>query len=50
VKVLEAGHDQVSLTPDEWHAIKCWIDLNCPLWPDYQFRQDRPGPEVATGK
>jgi hypothetical protein len=50
VKVLEAGHHQVSLTPDEWHAIKCWIDLNCPLWPDYQLREERPGPELATGK
>jgi len=50
VKVLEAGHNQVQLSPDEWHALKCWIDLNCPLWPDYQLREERPGPEVATGK
>jgi mono/diheme cytochrome c family protein len=50
VKTLEAGHNQVRLSPDEWHALKCWIDLNCPLWPDYQFRDDRPGRELATGQ
>ncbi len=50
VKVLTAGHQKISLSPDEWHAVKCWIDLNCPLWPDYQRREDRPGPELATGK
>ncbi len=21
--------------------VKCWIDLNCPLWPDYIFRPNR---------
>jgi hypothetical protein len=28
-------------------AIKAWIDLNCPLWPDYIYRPDRPGPQTA---
>ena len=50
VKVLEAGHQKVALSADEWQAVKCWIDLNCPLWPDYLRREDRPGPELATGK
>ena len=39
--VLEPGHHAVSLSRDEVRAIKCWTDLNCPLWPDYQFRLDR---------
>jgi hypothetical protein len=39
--VLDAGHHDVRLTRDEMHRIKCWIDLNCPLWPDYQYRLDR---------
>jgi len=23
------------------------VDLNCPLWPDYQFRDKRPGPTAT---
>lgn len=42
IAVLEAGHNKVKLTPGEMRRIKCWIDLNCPLWPDYIFRGDRP--------
>jgi len=49
VKVLAAGHHGVSLSADEWHALKCWIDLNCPLWPDYKLREERRGAELATG-
>ena len=41
-KVLEAGHYQVSLTAEEGQRVKTWIDLNCPLWPDYLFRPERP--------
>ncbi|MGO8747602.1 MAG: discoidin domain-containing protein [Thermoguttaceae bacterium] len=37
-QVLDAGHYDVKLTRDEMHRVKCWIDLNCPLWPDYQER------------
>ncbi len=44
-KVLDAGHYDVRLTPDERQRVKCWTDLNCPLWPDYQHRPERPGPE-----
>ncbi len=33
-----------SVLPDraELRAIKTWIHLNCPLWPDYEYRPDRP--------
>lgn len=41
--ILNAGHEGVVLTRDEMHAVKCWIDLNCPLWPDYRFRAEREG-------
>ncbi|MBI5396073.1 MAG: discoidin domain-containing protein [Verrucomicrobia bacterium] len=41
-KLLEAGHHDAKLTRDEMHAVKCWIDLNCPLWPDYLPRDQRP--------
>jgi hypothetical protein len=47
-KTLEGGHHKVKLAPDEMRALKCWVDLNCPLWPDYQFRDKRPGPAVGT--
>ncbi len=47
-KVLDAGHYDVELTEGEKRAVKCWIDLNCPLWPDYMDRTDRPGPVVAV--
>ena len=42
--VLNAGHHDVRLTRDEMCRIKTWIDLNCPLWPDYMDRDQRPGP------
>jgi hypothetical protein len=42
-QVLDAGHHDVKLTRDEMHRVKCWIDLNCPLWPDYHYRLERPG-------
>ena len=38
---LAAGHNDVRLTIEETRRVKCWIDLNCPLWPDYTFRPDR---------
>lgn len=41
-QVLDAGHHDVSLTSEEIYRIKCWTDLNCPLWPDYVYRLDRP--------
>jgi cytochrome c553 len=35
-------HKTVNLKPDELRALKAWIDLNCPLWPDYRYRPERP--------
>ena len=43
-QVLKAGHHQVELSREDLHRVKCWIDLNCPLWPDYLQRDLRPGP------
>ena len=40
-KILDGGHYNVGLTSEEARRIKCWTDLNCPLWPDYIFRPDR---------
>ena len=40
-EILDGGHYDVCLTSEETHRIKCWTDLNCPLWPDYIFRPDR---------
>ncbi|MCY3023703.1 MAG: hypothetical protein NTW87_32380, partial [Planctomycetota bacterium] len=42
--VLDKGHYDVKLTTEEMRRIKCWTDLNCPLWPDYIERGKRPGP------
>ena len=41
-EVLDGGHHDVKLSTEDARRVKCWIDLNCPLWPDYQFRGDRP--------
>ncbi|HNQ87622.1 MAG TPA: hypothetical protein PKM73_03195 [Verrucomicrobiota bacterium] len=46
--LLDAGHYDVRLSRDEMHRVKCWIDLNCPLWPDYIERTLRPGPNTPT--
>ena len=48
VKTLEGGHSRVKLSQDEMRAVKCWIDFNCPLWPDYQFRPRRPARRLAA--
>jgi len=42
VALMESEHYDVKLSRDEMHAVKCWIDLNCPLWPDYTPRDRRP--------
>ena len=34
---------EAQLGAEDLHRIKCWIDLNCPLWPDYTHRPERPG-------
>jgi hypothetical protein len=38
----DRDHQTVALKPDDLRTLKAWIDLNCPLWPDYQYRQERP--------
>jgi hypothetical protein len=47
-------HKTVTLKPDELRALKAWIDLNCPLWPDYIYRPERSlqaaAAPPATGK
>ena len=48
-KVLEGGHYDSKPTAEEGRRIKCWIDLNCPLWPDYRYRLDRPGARPDGG-
>ena len=37
----DKNHHEVALTETEMRAIKAWIDMNCPLWPDYTYRPDR---------
>jgi hypothetical protein len=46
-KTLNAGHYEVKLTAEEVHRIKCWIDLNCPLWTDYRYRMERAAASAA---
>lgn len=38
----DENHRDVALTSEEERAIKCWIDLNVPLWGDYRQRRTRP--------
>jgi hypothetical protein len=40
--LAEKQHETVRLEPEDLRALKAWIDLNCPLWPDYLFRPERP--------
>lgn len=40
--LADKDHERVALKPEEMRALKAWIDLNCPLWPDYRHRSDRP--------
>lgn len=47
-EILDRGHYGVELTEDEVIRIKTWTDLNCPLWPDYVERSQRPGPEAVN--
>ena len=46
--LLNKGHKKVKLKPDEVRAVKCWIDLNCPLWPDYIYRLRRVRPQKSA--
>ena len=40
-------HREVRLSAEERRALTAWIDLNCPLWPDYRYRPERPA--ASTG-
>jgi len=40
--ILDRGHYGVKLSSEEKRRVKCWTDLNCPLWPDYIRRDKRP--------
>jgi hypothetical protein len=49
--VLEdADHQEVSLDMSSTRALKTWVDLNCPLWPDYIYRPERAGPQTALAR
>jgi hypothetical protein len=37
----DQNHRGVKLTGHQEQAIKCWTDLNVPLWGDYAFRPER---------
>ncbi len=47
-EILDGGHYDVRLTNKEARRVKCWTDLNCPLWPDYVFRPNRAGVRIAA--
>ncbi len=47
-EVLNAGHKDVKLAREDMERVKCWIDLNCPLWPDYVFRPARLASRATT--
>jgi hypothetical protein len=40
-EILNEDHYDVELTEGQIRRVKCWTDLNCPLWPDYVYRPDR---------
>jgi len=57
IKTLESRHPPapsreapVKLTRSEMRRIKCWIDMNCPLWGDYAYRLNRPMKLAKTAK
>jgi hypothetical protein len=40
--LAQARHKEVRLGVEERRALTAWTDLNCPLWPDYTYRPERP--------
>jgi hypothetical protein len=46
--LADSRHADVRLTAEQMHALKCWVDLNVPLWPDYMHRMSRPLVAAAT--
>lgn len=45
--LADKHHAEVALDEAGQRAIKTWTDLNCPLWPDYIYRPDRPVAQTA---
>ncbi|MDR2705952.1 MAG: discoidin domain-containing protein [Planctomycetaceae bacterium] len=45
----DENHKDVTLSQEEERAIKCWIDLSCPLWPNYKQRRLRDNPNAHDG-
>lgn len=39
--LTKKGHEKLKLESAEMRALKVWVDLNCPLWPDYTYRPER---------
>ncbi|MCC6420165.1 MAG: PD40 domain-containing protein [Gemmataceae bacterium] len=35
IRLIDQGHHKVRLTPAERQRLTTWIDLNCPLWDNY---------------
>jgi len=46
--LADEHHKEVSLDKAGMRAIRTWIGLNCPLWPDYIYRPDRPASLTAN--
>lgn len=42
-------HKDVKLSAEERRTLTAWIDLNCPLWPDYLYRPERGGLSFREG-
>ncbi|MCL2119375.1 MAG: discoidin domain-containing protein [Planctomycetaceae bacterium] len=41
-------HYDVRLSQEDERAIKCWVDLSCPLWPDYTQRSLRKTQRISA--
>jgi hypothetical protein len=46
--LADEHHKEVTLDTAGMRAIKAWTDLNCPLWPDYTFRPQRPAQQTVA--
>jgi hypothetical protein len=44
--LADEHHREVVMDEAETRAIKTWVHLNCPLWPDYRYRLDRPAQQA----
>jgi len=48
--LADKNHQEVALDEVGKRAIKTWTDLNCPLWPDYSYRPERPAQQTAQAR